>query len=219
MIKLAPSILSADFGCLAEQLAEVEKAGAHLIHVDVMDGHFVPNITIGPVVVEGVKKHTGLPLDVHLMIDNPGQYIEAFRTAGADIITFHAEAVFDILELVNGVKALGAKVGLAISPDTSVDVIQDVLTEIDLLTIMSVHPGFGGQKFIESSIHKIETVKMLVEASSASLEIEVDGGINLENAGSVAAAGADILVAGSSVFSGNEPGLKTRKFLENLRKG
>lgn len=219
MIKLAPSILSADFGCLAEQLAEVEKAGAHLIHVDVMDGHFVPNITIGPVVVEGVKKHTGLPLDVHLMIDNPGQYIEAFRTAGADIITFHTEAVFDILELVNGVKALGAKVGLAISPDTSVDVIQDVLTEIDLLTIMSVHPGFGGQKFIESSIHKIETVKMLVETSGASLEIEVDGGINLENAASVAAAGADILVAGSSVFSGNEPGLKTRKFLENLRKG
>ncbi len=218
MIKLAPSILSADFGCLAEQLAEVEKAGAHLIHVDVMDGHFVPNITIGPVVVEGVKKHTTLPLDVHLMIDKPGQYIEAFRVAGADIITFHVEAVFDILKLVNEIKALGAKAGVAISPETPVNVIKDVITELDMLTVMSVHPGFGGQKFIGASIPKIETVRRLAEASSASLEIEVDGGINLENAASVAAAGADVLVAGAALFHDNEPGLRTRKFLETLRK-
>lgn len=219
MIKIAPSILSADFGCLAEQLAEVEKAGAHLIHVDVMDGHFVPNITIGPVVVKGVKKHTALPLDVHLMIDNPGQYIEPFRAAGADIITFHVEAVLDILELVNEVKALGAKAGLAISPDTSVDVIIDVLGELDMLTIMSVHPGFGGQEFIEASISKIETVRRLVETNGASVEIEVDGGVNLENAVSIATAGADILVAGAAIFAGNEPGLKTKKFLEKLKKG
>ena len=151
MKKLAPSILSADFGRLAEQLAEIEEAGAHLVHVDVMDGHFVPNITIGPLVVKAVKKYTNLPLDVHLMIDNPGQFVQSFADAGASSITFHAEAVFDGAELVGEIKGTGTKVGIAINPDTSITVLNGLITDLDQVTIMSVHPGFGGQKFIEAS--------------------------------------------------------------------
>ncbi|MCK4268690.1 MAG: ribulose-phosphate 3-epimerase [Actinomycetia bacterium] len=216
MKKLAPSILSADFGRLAEQLAEIEEAGAHLVHVDVMDGHFVPNITIGPLVVKAVKKYTNLPLDVHLMIDNPGQYVQSFADAGASSITFHAEAVFDGAELVGEIKSTGTKVGIAINPDTSITVLNGLIADLDQVTIMSVHPGFGGQKFIETSRQKIFEARKLLEANDSLAQIEVDGGITTENAASVIEAGADILVAGAAVFGGAGPAANVKSFLEIL---
>ncbi|MDP1809474.1 MAG: ribulose-phosphate 3-epimerase [Actinomycetota bacterium] len=212
-MKLAPSILSADFGRLAEQLREVEAAGARLVHVDVMDGHFVPNITIGPVVVAGVKKYTTLPLDVHLMIENPEKYIDAFAGAGADIITVHTEAVTEFYSVLKRIRATGALAGLAINPETPAGALEDVLTELDMVTVMSVNPGFGGQTFIPGSIEKIAAVRRMVDRLAPVVEIEVDGGITIENASSVIDAGADILVAGAAVFGSGDVSSAIARFL------
>ena len=204
MIKIAPSILSADFARLAEEIKAAEKAGAHMLHVDVMDGHFVPNITIGPFVVESIKKVTRLPLDVHLMISEPDRYITDFIRAGADILTVHFEACIHLHRTVQWIKEGGAKAGVSINPATSVRNLEDILRDTDLVLLMSVNPGFGGQQFIPNTYRKLKLLKkMLGEAGSSAL-IEVDGGVKPDNAKDVADAGADILVMGSAFFnSGN----------------
>lgn len=187
-----------------------------MVHVDVMDGHFVPNITIGPVVVAGVKRSTTLPLDVHLMIENPEKYIDAFATAGADIITIHTEAVTEVCPLLNQIKAAGALAGLAINPETPVEALEDILPELDMVTVMSVHPGFGGQIFISGSLDKIAAVRRMVDRLAPAVEIEVDGGITLDNAASVIEAGADILVAGAAVFGAGDISAAVAGFLTIL---
>jgi len=204
MKKIAPSILSADFGRLAEEIAAVEAAGADWIHIDVMDGHFVPNITIGPAVVASLRQTTRLPFDVHLMIENPEQYIDAFAAAGSDIITVHAEATHHLHRTLTQIRELGIKAGVSLNPSTPLGQIEPVMTELDLLLIMTVNPGFGGQKFINSVLPKIGTAKEIVSHLSPHILIEVDGGINLENIRSVADAGADILVAGAAVFGSGD---------------
>ena len=200
MPKLAPSILSADFGHLLEDVKKVEDGGADLLHIDVMDGHFVPNITIGPLILESIKGKTSLPLDVHLMIENPDKYINDFVNSGADIITVHVEACKHIHRTIQNIKAHGIKAGVSLNPGTSLSTIEYILEEIDMVLIMSVNPGFGGQSFINSSLNKIINLKKLIDNRKLNVEIEVDGGIKLENAANVVLAGADILVAGSAIF-------------------
>ncbi len=200
-IKIAPSILSADFSCLGEQIAEINKAGADYIHVDIMDGHFVPNITIGPMVVNALRGITKIPLDVHLMIENPIKYVVEFAHAGADIITVHVEADPHLHRLIETIKAYGKKAGVALNPATNMNELEEILPIVDLVLVMTVDPGFGGQKFIENSYDKIERLSKMIQAKNYQLELEVDGGINLENAGNVIKAGADVLVAGNSIFS------------------
>jgi ribulose-phosphate 3-epimerase len=200
MKKIAPSILSADFGKLAEEVAAVEAAGADWIHIDVMDGHFVPNITIGPAVVASLRKTTTLPFDVHLMIENPELYVDAFAAAGSDIITVHAEASHHLHKILTRIRELGIKAGVSLNPATPLGQIEPVLTDIDLLLIMTVNPGFGGQKFIRSVLPKIANARKMVSSFSPDVLIEVDGGINLDNIRSVADAGADVLVAGAAIF-------------------
>lgn len=204
MRKIAPSILSADFSRLGEEVRAVQKAGADLIHIDVMDGHFVPNITIGPLVVEAVRKVTTLPLDVHLMISNPDQYIEDFAGVGSDIITVHVEACIHLNRTIDLIKKRGVKAGVVLNPATPLSVLDYVLEEVDMVLLMSVNPGFGGQFFIPSVVHKISRLRELIEAHSLPVEIEVDGGINLETASMVARAGADIFVAGSAIFASGD---------------
>jgi ribulose-phosphate 3-epimerase len=200
-IKIAPSILSADFSRLGEQIQELTKAGADYIHVDVMDGHFVPNITIGPLVVKSVKKLTTVPLDVHLMIENPMKYIKEFSDAGADIITVHIEAESHIHRAVDMIKNLGCKAGVSLNPSTSLAMLDEILSEIDLVLVMSVNPGFGGQKFIDGSINKIKRLRKIIDDRKINVEIEVDGGITAENVNTVVKAGADVIVAGYAIFS------------------
>jgi ribulose-phosphate 3-epimerase len=200
MKKIAPSILSADFGRLAEEIAAVEAAGADWIHIDVMDGHFVPNITIGPGVVASLRKTTKLPFDVHLMIENPEQYIDAFAAAGSDVITVHVEAARHLHRTLTRIKELGVKAGVSLNPATPLSLIEPILNELDLLLIMTVNPGFGGQKFISGVLPKIKTAKDIVSYLSPQILIEVDGGITLDNIRTVADAGADIMVAGAAVF-------------------
>lgn len=201
MIKIAPSILSANFVRLEEEIKATEKAGAHLLHVDVMDGHFVPNITIGPAVVASIRKITELPLDVHLMIDDPDKYIADFARAGADLLTVHYEASVHLHRSIQLIKEQGCKAGVSINPATPVSHLEDILPEADIILIMSVNPGFGGQEFIPHSIEKIRTLrKMIVEQSPATL-IEVDGGIKMQNAPEIVSAGADILVMGSAFYT------------------
>lgn len=195
-IKVAPSILSADFSKLGEEVKSVEKAGADFIHVDVMDGHFVPNLTIGPLVVKALKKITRLPLDTHLMIENPEKYLPAFAEAGSDIISVHIETCSHILQTIKAIKTLKVRPGVVLNPPTPLEKIRDILADIDLALIMSVNPGFEGQKFIPEVLPKIEELRKL----SPGLDIEVDGGINLETAARVIKAGANILVAGSAIF-------------------
>jgi len=198
-ILIAPSLLSADFANLEKDVRRVEKAGADWLHIDVMDGHFVPNITIGPVVIGAVKSCSSLPLDVHLMIENPEKYIEAFARAGSDIITFHIEAVKEPRAAISLIKKSGRKAGISIKPNTDVSSISQVLNELDLVLVMSVEPGFGGQEFIESAVPKIKELRRLYKG-----DISVDGGINDKNAVLVKEAGANILVAGSYVFSARD---------------
>jgi len=209
MIKIAPSILSADFAALAADIARVEAAGADLLHVDVMDGHFVPNLTIGPPVVAAIRKRTRLPLDVHLMIEAPERYLPAFAAAGADYLTVHAEACPHLHRTLHQIKDLGAKAGAALNPSTPLSALEYVLDDLDLVLIMSVNPGFGGQAFIPGSYRKVEGLKALVGARRA--EISVDGGVNLEHAGPLVASGASVLVAGSAIFGAPDPGVALRE--------
>lgn len=200
MKKIAPSILSADFGRLAEEIAAVEAAGADWIHVDVMDGRFVPNITIGPAVVASLRKVTKLPLDVHLMIENPERYVETFAAAGSDVITVHVEACNHLHRLATMIRATGAKAGVSLNPATPLLLIEPILPDIDLLLVMSVNPGFGGQSFIGNVLPKIRRAGEMVKAIAPNVILEVDGGISLENIRSVAEAGAEVMVAGAAVF-------------------
>ena len=204
MIKIAPSILSADFSRLGEELKAVEEAGADLIHVDVMDGHFVPNITIGPMVVEAVRKSTKLPLDVHLMIEDPDFYIPYFIKAGADIITVHVEVCKHLQRTIRAIKEQKKTAGVVLNPATSLNAIDNILDEVDLVLLMSVNPGFGGQEFIPSTVKKVEKLKRMINDEKLKVDIEIDGGIKPENAVDVIKAGANILVAGSSVFKSKD---------------
>ncbi|MBP8697143.1 MAG: ribulose-phosphate 3-epimerase [Syntrophobacterales bacterium] len=200
MKQIAPSILSADFSRLGEEIRAVEKAGADLIHVDVMDGRYVPNITIGPGVVASLRKTTSLPFDVHLMIEEPDRYVDAFVEAGSDIVTVHAEAVIHLHRTVHYIKGKGIKAGVSLNPSTPLSCIEEILPDIDVLLIMTVNPGFGGQKFITGMLPKIRRAKELARSRGLEPAIEVDGGVTAENIGSLAEAGADIFVAGAAVF-------------------
>lgn len=200
MIKIAPSILSADFARLGDEVRGIEAAGADYVHVDVMDGHFVPNITIGPLVVEAIRPVTSLPLDVHLMIENPDNYIPAFAEAGADIIVVHAEAVRHLHRTVQLIKSLGKKAGVSLNPATSLAALDIILPELDLVLLMTVNPGFGGQSFIEGSLEKIAELRQRIDHLGLPIELEVDGGVKTDNIERIAAAGADVFVAGSAVF-------------------
>jgi ribulose-phosphate 3-epimerase len=201
MVKIAPSILSADFAKLGAEVLDVEQGGADLIHVDVMDGHFVPNITIGPLIVEAIRPVTKLPLDVHLMIEDPDQYIEAFAKAGADYITVHVEATRHLHRTIHLIKSFGVKAGVVLNPATPVETIQHIIADIDMVLLMSVNPGFGGQKFIPEVLPKIKRVKELAAEKGAAIEIEIDGGVNPETAKLCIEAGATVLVAGSAVYN------------------
>jgi ribulose-phosphate 3-epimerase len=204
-VKVAPSILSADFSRLGEEIRAVEAAGADIIHIDVMDGHFVPNITIGPLIVQAARKVTKLPLDVHLMIENPELYIADFAKAGADYLTVHAEAAYHLHRLVQSIREhKGVKAAVSLNPATPLDALDYVLGDLDMVLIMSVNPGFGGQAFIPSQLDKIRALRKRIDDRRLDLEIEVDGGIKTDNAAEVAAAGADILVAGSAVFGAKD---------------
>jgi ribulose-phosphate 3-epimerase len=201
-VKISPSILSADFAKLGEEVAAICEAGCDLVHVDVMDGHFVPNITIGPDVVKAIKPHASKPLDVHLMIAPVDTYISAFADAGADIITFHPEAGPHPHRTVQAIKAAGCKAGVSLNPATPVSVLDHLMGDIDLILVMSVNPGFGGQSFIESQLDKIRTLRAMITASGRDIELEVDGGVNRENAARIIEAGASMLVAGTATFKG-----------------
>ena len=201
MIKIAPSILAADFSKLAEEVKEVEAAGAELIHIDVMDGHFVPNITMGAIVVEALRPVTKLPLDVHLMIENPNMYIEQFAKAGADYITVHVEACPHLHRTLQLIKSYGVKSGVVLNPHTPIETILHVLDEIDLVLFMTVNPGFGGQKFIHSVVPKVKQLADIIRERGLPIEIEIDGGINEETIIPCVEAGATILVAGSAIFN------------------
>ncbi len=204
MVKIAPSVLSADFGALAEEIAKVETA-ADLLHVDVMDGHFVPNLTIGPFVVEAIHRRTRVPLDVHLMIQNPERYISAFAKAGATYLTVHAEVCPHLHRTIQQIREAGMKPGVALNPSTSLHTVENVLDQVDLILIMSVNPGFGGQSFIPFVLKKIEEMGRRLHRTEPRPELEVDGGLKLENCRAVAEAGATILVAGSAIFGAPDP--------------
>ncbi|MDB2668502.1 ribulose-phosphate 3-epimerase [Alphaproteobacteria bacterium] len=201
-VKIAPSILSADFAKLGEEVAAICQAGCDYVHVDVMDGHFVPNITIGPDVVKAIKPHASKPLDVHLMIAPVDPYIDAFAAAGADIITFHPEAGPHPHRTAQAIKAAGCKVGVSLNPATPISVLDYLIEYIDLILVMSVNPGFGGQSFLHGQLGKIREIRRLIDASGRAIELEVDGGVNRQTAGLAIAAGADVLVAGTATFTG-----------------
>ena len=211
MKKIAASILSADFSRLGDEVRAVEKAGADVIHVDVMDGHFVPNITIGPLVVQGLKKLTSLPLDVHLMIENPERYVEAFAQAGGDWITIHAEVCPYLKRTIKKIRRLNVRPGIVLKPATSLKILYPVIEDVDLVLIMSVNPGFGGQSFIPSTLKKIERLKKIGDQNRYPLEIEVDGGVKIENIRGVSKAGGDIFVVGTGIF-------KTEDYEETIKK-
>ena len=215
-MKISPSILSADFGRLAEEVRAVEEAGADYIHIDVMDGHFVPNITIGPFVVAAVKKVTKLPLDVHLMIENPERYVEEFARAGSDIITVHAETTHHLHALIMQIKGLGKKAGVSINPATPVHSLGQIVADLDLVLVMSVNPGFSGQSFIPASLNKIKKVRSIIDKRGSSAELEVDGGIKIDNIGEVARAGANVVVAGSAIYGSDDYAKTIKAMREEL---
>ena len=204
MIKISPSILSADLLKLEDELKAIEEAGADYVHVDVMDGHFVPNITIGPFVAEAVSRGTTLPLDVHLMIDSPEDYVKPFVDAGSSILTVHAEACVHLHRVVQQIKELGVKAGVSLNPATPVNMLEDIIDDLDLVLIMSVNPGFSGQSFIPGSLGKIAAVRRMIDERGLTVELEVDGGIKVDNIKEAARAGADVFVSGSGVFGSDD---------------
>lgn len=214
LIKIAPSILSANFAKLGEEIEDVERGGADYIHVDVMDGHFVPNITIGPLIVEAIRPITKLPLDVHLMIENPDRYIPQFAKAGADIISVHVEACPHLHRTVHLIKEQGVKAGVVLNPATPVDTIQHIIDDVDLVLLMTVNPGFGGQKFIHNVVPKINAVSEMAKSKQLNIDIEVDGGVNTETAKLCVEAGANVLVAGSAVYNEKD----RAQAIKNIRK-
>ena len=214
-IQISPSILSADFSQLAYEIKRLEEGGADMIHVDVMDGHFVPNLTIGPPVIKSLRKHCSLIFDVHLMISPVHKYIKDFSDAGADIITFHPEATENIKETILLIKSLGKKVGVSLNPDTEIDKISEYLGDIDLVLLMSVFPGFGGQKFMPEILSKVKSIKEIKDRGNFNFDIEVDGGINFSNSKDILNAGANILVSGTTVFKENGGNIK--KNIETLK--
>ena len=207
-IQISPSILSADFSQLGNEIKRLEEAGADLIHVDVMDGHFVPNLTIGPPVIKALKKNCSIKFDVHLMISPVHKYIEAYSDAGADIITIHPETTEDLSSSISKIKELKKKVGLSLNPETKVNVIENYLDQIDLVLIMSVNPGFGGQKFMPEVLSKIKELKKIQKDKNINFDIEIDGGINFENSKEAIEAGANILVSGTTIFKSNNGDIK-----------
>jgi ribulose-phosphate 3-epimerase len=212
-VRIAPSILAADFSRLGDEVRAIERAGADFVHVDVMDGHFVPNLTVGPAVVQALRPHSKLPFDVHLMISPVDPYVPEFAAAGADIITVHPEAGPHLHRTIQVVKSLGKKAGVALNPATPAEAVQHVLGEVDLVLVMSVNPGFGGQQFITAQLDKIRALKRMIEESGRAIALEIDGGINEETAAKAVAAGADILVAGTAVFSGG-----SSRYSDNIRR-
>jgi len=217
MKKIAPSILSADFARLGEEIKAVEEGSADYIHIDVMDGHFVPNITIGPFVVEAVRRITTLPLDVHLMIESPERSIPHFAAAGSDIITVHAEACPHLHRTVQQIKELGVRAGVSLNPSTSVTVLDHILEELDLVLVMSVNPGFGGQRFIPSSLKKVREIKERLDAGGCKAELEIDGGIKIANIGEASRAGADVFVAGSAVYGSDNYSDTIKRMKDEIR--
>ena len=207
-IQISPSILSADFSQLGNEIKRLIDAGADMVHVDVMDGHFVPNLTIGPPVIKALKKNSSIPFDVHLMISPVHKYIEAFANAGADIITIHPEATEDLQNSINKIKELKKKVGISLNPETKIDVIKKFLNQIDLILIMSVNPGFGGQKFMPEVLKKIKDLVYIQKKEGIIFDIEIDGGINFENSKLAIEAGANILVSGTTIFKSNDGNIK-----------
>ena len=205
-LRIAPSILSADFARLADEVARVESAGADLLHIDVMDGHFVPNLTVGPPIVEALRKVTKLPLDVHLMMTNPDAFIPEFADAGADYLTVHVEACPHLHRTVQAIKERGVKAGVTLNPATSLTTVEEIIMDADLLLVMSVNPGFGGQHFIASVLNKIAHARQLIDRSGSRAALEVDGGVKVDNAAQIIQAGADILVSGSAIFSSPDYG-------------
>jgi len=218
MVKIAPSVLSADFGRLAAEVAKIE-AAADLLHVDVMDGHFVPNLTIGPPVVEAIHRYTRLPLDVHLMLEAPERFVEAFARAGAASLTVHVEACPHLHRTIQQIHEAGVRAGVALNPATPIQTVEHILDQVDLLLVMSVNPGFGGQTFIPFSLAKIEALARRLDRGEPRPELEVDGGIHVENCLEVAEAGASILVAGSAVFGTTDPGAAVLQLRERAGEG
>ena len=214
-IKISPSILSADFSQLGNEIKRLEEGGADMIHVDVMDGHFVPNLTIGPPVIKRLRNYTKIPFDVHLMISPVHKYIKDYADAGADIITIHPEATDNLMESINLIKKLNKKIGVSLNPDTKLSVIENILDQIDLVLIMSVFPGFGGQKFMPEVVEKIKNLKKIKEEKKLNFDIEVDGGINFDNNKIVIEAGANILVSGTTIFKENNGNIK--KNIDSLK--
>ena len=214
-IQISPSILSADFSQLGNEIKRLEEGGADMIHVDVMDGHFVPNLTIGPPIIKDLRKHTKLPFDVHLMISPVHKYIKDYAEAGADIITIHPEATENLEDSIKEIRNFGKKVGVSLNPETKTDVVKNLLSKIDLILIMSVHPGFGGQKFMPEILSKIKEIKNIKDKENLKIDIEVDGGINFDNSKTVIKAGANILVSGTTIFKNNNGNIK--KNIEELK--
>ena len=219
MIKIAPSILSADFARLGDEIKAIDQAGADYVHIDVMDGHFVPNITIGPLIVDAIRPMTELPLDVHLMIENPDQYIPKFVEAGADIIVVHAEAVRHLHRTIQLIKSSGKKAGVSLNPATSLAALDIILPDLDLVLLMTVNPGFGGQSFIQNSLSKITELRRRINALGLPIELEVDGGVKIDNIEQIAVAGADVFVAGSAVFGADDYMSAISRLKENAALG